>query len=109
MVNRLSSAPVTNTTSAPRRRTPSARSAQSASTASTSSGVSSPVNGENHTSSPSSAADRAAASSRSGWPPVSRTAVQCNSSRMTRRSRATTSRSHGSCVVSPYLLMKPVS
>ena len=84
---RLSSAPVTKTTSAPRRRSRSARSAQSARSASISSAVRSQGNGENQTSRPASAAKVAASSSRSGSPPVMRTALQCRSSRMMRISR----------------------
>src|SRR5439155_14380426 len=64
--NRLSSAPVTKTTSAPRLRRRSARSAQSASKSSSLSVVRSLVNGENQTSRPTSAASEAAISSRSG-------------------------------------------
>ncbi|MEV4458301.1 hypothetical protein [Microbispora sp. NPDC049633] len=64
--------------------------------------------GANHTSSPASAACRAATLSRSGWPPVMRTAVQCSSSAMTRISARTVSESNVSRLMRPPG-RKPVS
>ena len=61
--------------------------------------VRSQVNGESQTSRPTSAAWLAASSSRSGSPPVTRTALQCRSSPMTCSSRPTTSGSNGSRVL----------
>ena len=106
--NRLSSAPVSITTSAPASRSPSACAAQSASSASSASSDTSFVNGQSHTASPASAERVAAIFNRSASPPVTRTAVQCRSSRMTRISRRTRSGSNGSCVLVPAL-KKPVS
>ena len=66
------------------------------------------MKGESQTSSPAAAAELAAVFNRSRSPPVIRTALQCRSSRMTRSSRATTSGSKGSWVLTPRL-KKPVS
>ncbi len=105
---KLISAPVTSTTSAPCRRSRSARSAESARRSSISSCVKSHVNGENQTSRPASTARLEAISSRCGSPPVTRTALQCKSSWMICNSRLMTSMSNGSRLLTP-LLMKPVS
>ena len=66
------------------------------------------VNGEYHTSSWASAANRAAVSSRSRSPPVTRTASQPSSLRMICISRRTMAGSKGSRVVVPAVV-KPVS
>ncbi|WP_322784974.1 hypothetical protein [Streptomyces griseolus] len=95
-------------TSAPVRRSFSARSALSLRKDSSASGERPLVKGEYQTSSPASAAWRAAVSSRSGSPPVTRTASQRSSSRMTRISRRTAAGSNGSWVVVPAEA-KPVS
>lgn len=60
------------------------------------------------TSSPAAAAMPAAISSRCTSPPVTRTAVQCRSSRIICSSRVTTAVSNSSRLLAP-LLMKPVS
>jgi hypothetical protein len=85
----LTSQPATNTTSAPAWRTASARSAQSAKSASACAGFRSTGNGENHASSPASAACPAATLSRSGSRPEMRTASQYRSPAMTAISRLT--------------------